>query len=353
MAYMKNTLKVVRRILVLVLAIGVFMVLQKMDTSVRAADDEVIFTGAKTIDLSGKTMSLEDFGKETTLQNRLKNLAELDDVDKEQDCRAMTGMKNVLITGFDVVSGKATSLQKSAMLYNTWFLQQLMYCSSKVNSPALTTIVLPEGTFYFVSGHATMADDIVVHMGRDERHVIKLHDNIILRGAGTEINRKKTVLKPYSEKSEFVSFDGGLDMFFYNELSAHDKAIYLKNIHFSDFVIDSAETTGRNYNTAGKGFMINLFENGTWQNITVRNTDATGFGVDCPIGDSWIANSRAYGNGKMVKGDVAKGGGSGFGIGTGYSDSEHFEIRNSIAEGNGKYGFFYEHQDRFGPSKYK
>ena len=199
---------------------------------------------------------------------------------------------------------------------------------------------------------------------RVERHVIKPHNNIVLTGAGTEINSKKTVLKPYSEKSEFAGIDGGLDMFFFNDYSAYDFASpnYLKDVHYSNFVIDSAETSGARYNTAGKGFMINLFEDCTWYNITVQNTDATGFGVDCPIGDSWIDNSRAYGNGKGIwSGDgawgispgVERGGGSGFGIGTGYSNAEHFEIRNSAAKGNGIFGFFYEHQDRFNANAYK
>lgn len=332
------------------------------DSSARMVD-EPTFEGGKTVDLTtpGSTITVAEFAQRTDIMARLHEMAELDNVDKEQDCAAMSGMGKFLVTGFgDIKSGQANAAQKDAMLYNTWYLQQLVYCSSKTNGAARTTIKLPEGTFYFVSGHLYMANGST----NKERHVIKPHNNIVLTGVGTEINSKQTILKPYSETSEFTGIDGGLDMFFFNDYAAYgfpNNPNYLKDVHFSNFVIDSAETAGRVYNTSGKGFMINLFEDGTWYNITVQNTDATGFGVDCPIGNSWIDNSRAYGNGKgvWINGStwnpvgVTRGGGSGFGIGTGYSDNERFEIRNSTAKGNGIFGFFYEHQGRFGSTQYR
>ena len=360
---MERSGRILKNTLLVSVALGISFATSHIsgsEVSAEGESTEPVFTSARTVDLTGKTITISDFAGRTDIINRLGELAELDDVDKERECSAMSGMGDFLVTGFDAQSEHATSIQKTAMLYNTWYLQQLIYCASKTNGAGRTTIKLPEGSFYFVSGHKYMAEGST----RIERHVIKPHNNIVLTGAGTEINSKKTVLKPYSEKSEFDGIDGGLDMFFFNDYSAYNLTSpnYLKDVHYSNFVIDSAETAGVRYNTAGKGFMINLFENNTWYNITVQNTDATGFGVDCPMGDSWIDNSRAYGNGKGVwSGDgawgispgVERGGGSGFGIGTGYSDSEHFEIRNSIAKGNGIFGFFYEHQDRFNANAYK
>ena len=295
---------------------------------------------------------------------KLEQYAELDNVDKETACEKMTGMSPVLIGGFDVVStdrggSGANEGQKKAMLWNTWILQQVIKCSSEkaTSKGEQAYIRLPAGTFYFVSGHLYMAEG----SAKTERHAIKLHNNVTIIGAGSEQNQKSTTSKLYSEKKEFKTISGedipgGIDMFFFNNYSAYNfdtsKQIYLKNIHFQGFIIDSSETSGVKYNTSGKGFMINLFENGTWDNVTVKNTDGTGFGVDCPIGRSGIYNSRAYNNGKGVT-KLSSGGGSGFGIGTGYSDDENFEIANSTANKNGLYGFFYEHQGRFEPQGYE
>lgn len=315
------------------------------------------YSETKTNDsvISVNSMNIKDF-ENSDARVRLKEFAVLDDVEKEKDCSQMTGMVNALIDGFNVVSpdngGKGPNeSERDAMLYNTWFLQQLIMCSSKLNKG--TTIVLPQGTFYFVSGHYYMADGSL----KINRHVIKPYDDVTIVGAGTEVDPRQTVLKPYSELSEFAGIIGGLDMFFFNDYEAYNQAprsnvTYLRNNHYYDFVIDSKETQGRVYDTGGKGFMYNLFDSCTWHNITVRNTDGTGIGVDAPIGKSGIYNSRAIGNGKGVKGKQDEGGGSGFGIGTGYIDSENFEIVNSVAEGNGLFGFFYEHQNRFLPNRY-
>ncbi|MBO7132002.1 S-layer homology domain-containing protein [Candidatus Saccharibacteria bacterium] len=305
--------------------------------------------------ISVKRMNIDEFAS-SDARIRLKQFAELDNVNKEKDCSQMTEMVNALIDGFDVVSpdngGRGPSeSERDAMLYNTWFLQQLIMCSSQINGKA--TIVLPEGTFYFVSGHYYMADGSL----KVDRHVIKPYDNVTLVGAGTEINSHQTVLKPYSELSEFTNVVGGLDMFFFNDYEAFSQSpygdvTYLRNNHYYDFVIDSKETQGRVYDTGGKGFMYNLFDSCTWHNITVKNTDGTGIGVDAPIGKSGVYHSRAIGNGKGVKGKQDEGGGSGFGIGTGFRNSESFEIVDSVAEGNGLFGFFYEHQNRFLPNRY-
>ncbi len=313
--------------------------------------DEFVSAG---IDKNGN-LTFDGSGTPLNLRKRLKDFARIGNVNLEESCDQLTGMVPRFVGGFDVKSGEATDLQRDAMLYNTWLLQWEIRCVSKMPGEEKHTVMMPEGTFYFVLGHVLMDDN----SDREELHVIKPYSNVALVGVGNDDDGLQTTLKPYAESSDFEYATGGIDMFFYNNLAAflwtngYTGDIYLRNFHFADFTIDGAENTNPGeYVTSGKGFMINLFENGTWDNVTVRNVDATGFGVDCPIGESWIKNSRAIGNGKKVV-DPKNGGGSGFGIGTGYSDSESFVISNSYAEGNGKYGFFYEHQDRFTPSLYK
>ena len=97
-----------------------------------------------------------------------------------------------------------------------------------------------------------------------------------------------------------------------------NQTVYLINADFSDFVIDGDSvrggiaTAGGQYLTDGKGFMINLFSNCDWNNVVVKNTDATGFGVDCPI-NSTIRNCKAINCGKAAT--TSDNGASGFGIG--------------------------------------
>lgn len=291
------------------------------------------------------------------------------------------GMLPVLIDGINVDDG-VTEFERNAMLYNTYSLQNQISCAKNGSN-----IMLPEGVFYFVSGQVYMAVDSKVN-GNDasvERHVISFYKesndgvqrdvvtNVTIAGAYK--NAGKTELKPYDSGEEEYSNNarlikdgrnkvapGGIDMFFFNDLSAYgsDAPRYLTGLNFRNFTINSDKTAGYKYNTSGKGFMMNLIDNCHWDNVVVKNTDGTGFGVDSPK-NSGISNSRAIGNGKGIWAnhggdtDVAgamRGGGSGFGIGTGYSDGESFVIEKSVAEGNGLFGFFYEHQGRFGPEKY-
>jgi hypothetical protein len=95
--------------------------------------------------------------------------------------------------------------------------------------------------------------------------------------------------------------------------------------------------------------MLNLFRNCHWKNVTVRYTDATGFGVDCSM-DSSITNCTAIGCGKAATSEST--GASGFGIGYGYAPGEHIEIRDCTSRDHAKFGFFFEHQGRFDPQRY-
>lgn len=231
---------------------------------------------------------------------------------------------------------QANNKNLDTMKKNTEYLQDLI---KNISETGGGTIKLPAGTFYF---YPTAPAE------KYQYYIIKCYNNVKIEGAGN--NNKGTVLKPYTNKD----LGKPIDMFYFNEyleaklngeknlLGRHD--FYLENADFSDFIIDGEDATSKNYTTAGKGFMINLYKNCDWNNITVKNTDGTGFGMDGPI-NSTITNSTAIGCGKAAT--SSSGGASGFGIGTGYSNEESLVISNCIAKGNRKYGFFFEHQARF------
>ncbi len=191
------------------------------------------------------------------------------------------------------------------------------------------------GTVYIPAGEYAFAENGTQTIGS---HCIKMRSNVSIIGDGAD-----TVLKPVGE-SAF-----GLDMFYFNEYLDTGEAVYLENCRFERFTIDAEATSLRVYTSAGKGFMFNLFRNCHWRGVTVKNTDATGFGVDCPI-DSSMIDCTAIGCGKAA--NESSGGASGFGIGFGYADGEQIEISRCHARDNKKFGFFFEHQGRFNAEKY-
>ncbi len=275
--------------------------------------------------------------------------------------------KNNTLALLDVSSKNDIVLKKDADLIsnsklekdirnNTKILQSAM---DKVSALGGGTVYLPSGTYYFKQGGTS---------NRKEKFVIKCKDNVRLKGNGVK-GSSATILKPlYSNTNSSVS--GGLDMFYFNNYSessfSHkdsdrfnitytdmdgktqtltNQKIYLDNADFEDFIIDGNDAYNKyNYDTTGKGFMINLFRDSDWNNVVVMNTDATGFGMDCPI-NSTVTNCVAINCGKAAS--ESDGGASGFGIGTGYSNNEYMIIKNSYSFNNKKFGFFFEHQGRF------
>ena len=208
--------------------------------------------------------------------------------------------------------------------------------SNSKNLQALVDLVSKEGgTIYIPSGEYAFAANGSQSIGN---HCIKMRSNVSIRGDG-----EKTVLMPQGQS------DYGLDMFYFNEYLDRGQGVYLENCRFESFVIDAKETSCLNYTSAGKGFMLNLIRNCHWANVTVMNTDATGFGVDCPINCS-ITNCTANKCGKAAGEDSP--GASGFGIGYGYAPGEIMEIRDCVSVGNKKFGYFFEHQGRFDPKRY-
>lgn len=235
---------------------------------------------------------------------------------------------NYLIEGNFLEDGIVSETELSAMNQNTKTLQSLID-TAEIGQ----TIKIPSGTYYFTSGGTNITGN--------ENYVIKLKSNISIEGEGTSTN--STILKPYATSG---TINYGLDMFYYNEYSDSNftNPAYIENISFNDFIIDGESVRGNNYNTSGKGFMINLCKNCTWDNITVKNTDGTGFGMDNVINGK-ITNSTAINCGKNAT--KTSEGASGFGIGTGYSNEESMIIENCKSIGNTKYGFFFEHQNLY------
>ena len=273
-----------------------------------------------------------------------------------------------LVSGVDLIPN---STNQTDMKNNTKNLQKAI---DEMSESGGGTIYLPAGTFYFAQG------GIAAHGGED--YAIRCRNNVHLKGAGTNENSSNvTILKPYYNNSKA---DGGMDMFYFNnyadtgyndvgavttstkrdvtytdmnnkKVTLKNQTVYLINADFSDFIVDGDSSRGGiakcggSYKTDGKGFMINLFKDCDWNNIVVKNTDATGFGIDCPI-NSTMTNCKAINCGKAA---LAKdGGASGFGIGTGYSPEESLLITNCVAINNKKFGFFFEHQSRFSGSHY-
>lgn len=263
--------------------------------------------------------------------------------------------KNDVVLKKDVDLISNSKLEKD-IRNNTKILQSAM---DKVSALGGGTVYLPGGTYYFKQGGTS---------NRKEKFVIKCKDNVRLKGNGVK-GSSATILKPlYSNTNSSVS--GGLDMFYFNNYSessfSHkdsdrfnitytdmdgksqtltNQKIYLDNADFEDFIIDGNDAHNKyNYDSSGKGFMINLFRDSDWNNVVVMNTDATGFGMDCPI-NSTVTNCVAINCGKAAS--ESDGGASGFGIGTGYSNNEYMIIKNSHSFNNKKFGFFFEHQGRF------
>ncbi len=211
--------------------------------------------------------------------------------------------------------------------------------SGQQNSAALQNLIdelsLEGGVIYIPNGEYLFAENGRQTIGS---HCIKMRSNVKIVGDG-----ESTILRPVGES------DYGLDMFYFNDYLDTGDATYLENCTFEDFVIDARDTSCHVYTSAGKGFMFNLFKNCHWSGVTVKNTDATGFGVDCPINGS-ITDCVAIGCGKAASED--NGGASGFGIGFGYCAEESITISDCKSLDNKKFGFFLEHQGRFSDERY-
>ena len=227
----------------------------------------------------------------------------------------------------------STEKTAEAMENNSKVLQKAI---DDVSNSGGGTVRLPAGTYYFAP--------IGLHEG-SEYYAIRCKNNVKIIGAGTDESNINscTILKLYSNNLEeaFTMFD----------YTNSGPGVYLENADFENFVINGEESTkSGSYSTQGKGFAFQYFKDCDWNNVVVKNTDSTGFGMDFPI-NCTVNNCIAIRCGKKASDtDV---GASGFGIGTGYSEDESMKISNCTAIGNRKFGFFFEHQTRFGSSTFQ
>lgn len=117
--------------------------------------------------------------------------------------------------------------------------------------------------------------------------------------------------------------------------------------NFTRFAVDGKFQNVDGYTTNVKGIFIQHMKRSTYESVIVRNTWATGFGVD-HLEDTVFINCVADGNGRGLavhKSDPhTSSGHSGFGIGSGGSQLEAVSIINCIAKNNGLYGIFTEKQ---------
>ena len=228
--------------------------------------------------------------------------------------------------------------KEDAATHNTKYLQKLV---DEVSEAGGGSIFIPNGQYYFNAIYDKTTgkyQNLVVNGGvSGEYYAIKCKDNVEIIGE----SEKGTILLPIGH------YGSGIEMFFFKDYNTekHISNSYLINADFRNFTIDEINVTIDEYSTAGKGFCIVVCKYCDLENITVKNTNGTGIGLDCAV-NSTIKNCTAINCGRSVK-DETYGGGSGFGIGTGYSNDEHIVIENCYAEGNGKFGYFFEHQTRF------
>lgn len=211
-------------------------------------------------------------------------------------------------------------------------------------------VVVPEGNYYFYPSQKNFDIDGSILSSSDINYVnyfvIKCRDNVTVSGTLLADGTVGTTFLPIANLSYPV------DMFYFADLIDRvedkydtDQAKWLVNADFQNFIIDYSNTVNYGYyNAKGKGFYIVLLRDCDWYNVTVKNTDGTGFGVDCPINCS-MTNCTAISCGKQATSQSV--GGSGFGIGFGYSNEESIIIDNCLSIGNRKFGFFFENQARF------
>lgn len=127
--------------------------------------------------------------------------------------------------------------------------------------------------------------------------------------------------------------------------------IYLENIQFFDFSIDGENQQlhpVNGYIPDIKGIFLQYYRNAVFDRITIRNTGATGFGMDMHDRVS-IFRCLAENCGRLAT--VGALGASGFGIGTSFLSSEPFFASQLIGRNNTNFGIFFEPQRGTGTSQ--
>lgn len=115
----------------------------------------------------------------------------------------------------------------------------------------------------------------------------------------------------------------------------------------TDFTVDGAftqPTTNVGNNVGNKGFFFQYCSACAFQDLTIRNTLATGLGTDFLTNGTTIRNVNTFNCGAQSWNTSQGGGCAGIGIGTGQHTTEEFTISGCHASGNGTYGIFIETQ---------
>lgn len=127
--------------------------------------------------------------------------------------------------------------------------------------------------------------------------------------------------------------------------------VYVENIQFCDFTVDGENQQlhpERGYIPDIKGIFLQYYRNAYFDRLTVRNTGATGFGVDMPD-KVFVANFIVENCGRLAQvGDL---GASGFGLGTSFMSSEPIFLSKIVGRGNKNYGIFFEPQRSVGTAQ--
>lgn len=117
--------------------------------------------------------------------------------------------------------------------------------------------------------------------------------------------------------------------------------------YFANFTINGEDQNASIYLVGTKGIFIQHMNRATFLNVTIKNTWATGFGVDF-LQNTTFVNCTADNCGRGIKqlgiDQSSISGGSGFGIGTGYYQNENVSILNCLAINCGLHGIFTEKQ---------
>ena len=149
--------------------------------------------------------------------------------------------------------------------------------------------------------------------------------NVSLIGAG----QNATVLLPFGYLAA-ITYQGA--------------ETYIENLQFSDFTIDGENQQlhpVNGYIPDIKGIYLQYYRNTIFDRLTIRNTGATGLGVDMPDRVS-MTRCLVENCGRLAT--VGALGASGFGLGTSFLSSEPLFASQLIGRNNKNFGIFFEPQ---------
>jgi hypothetical protein len=122
---------------------------------------------------------------------------------------------------------------------------------------------------------------------------------------------------------------------------------HIADCTFADFEIDGSGVAMAEYNYLAKGLGLQYVLRGSFRNLFIHHTAATGLGCDF-LQDSLIEGVVVVGCGRLDNGEEMGGAGIGIGIG-GWGTVERLTIANCTTLGNGTNGIFLELQKETWP----